>query len=593
MSNQARIAVHHAQRRMAGLLHGTVALLCAAFTLASGCSQAPAEVTIRVVDAESGQPVPGRLEVLDAQQRPHFASDALPVTRECVLSPLPDWLAGLRTKVGIFNPYTGTEQFYADGSATLSLPPGQYRVRAAKGLEWRRAEQTFEVKAGKAQELTIALERWTDPASEGWYGADDHLHITRMHPDDNRRIGRWMRAEGLHIANLLEMGTAAQLSVTPQYAYGEAGAYRDGPLLLLTGAEHPRTHLLGHTITLGAEKRVDRREEYVLYGAAFAEGHEHGGASGFAHYGIGHAHDGLAVVAPTGLVRFVEVLQFQVAIYDVWYQLLNLGFRIAPSAGTDFPCGPPTLPGRERFYSRIDGEVTRTSFVEAVRAGRTFVTNGPMVDFRVNGVGPGSEVELEAPGTVSVHGQLRYDPAQDEIDAVELVVNGEVVAMVDKPTGTGRFELRHELSVDRSLWVALRSTGTKIADDGPFRPAAPQWLLDAIAQYVDGAGGPEMMEKVNPMTKRASAAHSAAVYVRVAGTASGPLDAALPAQWLARLAELEDRLSDDRIAEIPILDWIPYSDGVSEEHIRRNRPALLKAIARARAYYESIGEGGH
>ena len=32
-------------------------------------------------------------------------------------------------------------------------------------------------------------------------------------------------------------------------------------------------------------------------------------------------------------------------------------------------------------------------------------------------------------------------------------------------------------------------------------------------------------------------------------------------------------------------DWAPYSDGVSAEHLRRNRPALLRAIEEARARY--------
>lgn len=266
--------------------------------------------------------------------------------------------------------------------------------------------------AGEPQEITFALERWADPASEGWYGVDDHLHITRRHPDDNHRIARWMRAEGLHIANLLEMGTAAQVSVTPQYAYGDPGAYRDGPLLLLAGEEHPRTHLLGHTIMLGTEQRVDRRDEYIVYQSTFAEGSRLGGVSGFAHFGMGPAQDGLAITAPTGLVRFVEVLQFEYPHYDVWYQLLNLGFRIAPSAGTDFPCGPPSLPGRERFYAQISGEVNRESFVAAVRAGRTFVTNGPLLELSVNGAGPGAAITLDAPGTVPVRGRVRFDPQE-------------------------------------------------------------------------------------------------------------------------------------------------------------------------------------
>ncbi len=576
---------------LAGLLRRW-GLLVLTVLAAGGCSRSEVSVAIHVIDVGSGELTPSRLEVMDSEQHPHFAHNSIPLTFECLLSPLPEWLAPLRTEPSIFNPYTGTRQFYADGTAELTLPPGSYRLRVAKGLEWRRIERTFEVRAGDRQEITVELERWADPPADGWYGVDDHLHITRMHPDENHRIARWMRAEGLNIANLLEMGTAAQISVTLQYAYGDAGAYRDGPLLLLTGEEHPRTHFLGHTITLGTEERVDRRDEYIVYESTFAEGARRGGVSGFAHFGMRHAQDGLAIAAPTGLVRFVEVLQFEFPHYDVWYQLLNLGFRIAPSAGTDFPCGPPSLPGRERFYAQITGEVNRRSFVEAVRAGRTFVTNGPLIELLVDGVGPGGDVALEAPGIVSVRGRVRFDPGQDRVDAVELVVNGEVVQIATQAVAPGVFEVQRELSVDHSAWVALRSTGSKPADDGPMLPPVPEWVMQTVEAYGAGAGGPQLVEFRNTMRERPSAAHSGAVYVNVADTTVGSGDGTLPAAWLARLSELEARLGDDRIAEIPILDWIPYSDGVSEEHLRRNRPALLEAIARARVYYESLAQEG-
>ena len=561
------------------LVVGLVASLAAL-----ACAPEPARVVIHVVDAATGEPIAARLELTDAEGTAYVADDAIPVTLECVLSPLPAWLAPLQTDRAIFNPYTGTTQFYVDGAGHLSLPAGSYRLRAAKGLEWRRAEQSLEVDGSGEEQVTIALERWADPARDGWYGADDHLHITRMHPDENRRIARWLRGEGLHVANLLEMGTATQISVTPQYAYGDRGAYRDGLLLLLTGEEHPRTHFLGHTITLGTGRRVDRRERYIDYEATFAEGRRLGGVSGFAHHGIGAARDGLAINAPTGLVRFVEVLQFQFPYYDVWYELLNLGVRIAPSAGTDFPCGPPTLPGRERFYAQIEGPVERRSFVEAVRAGRTFVTNGPLVELSVGGVGPGGELRLEASGTVAVRGQVRFDPAQDRIDRVELIVNGQVAHSVSQASTPGLIDLAFELPVQRSAWVALRSWGVKPADDGPLPRMPPEWLLDAGRQVASGAGGREMFDFYATMTERQSAAHSAAIWIHVEGQGVRTPEA-LTAAWLARLAELEARLEDDRIAEIPILDWIPYSDGVSESHLRRNRPALLEAIARARAYY--------
>ncbi len=560
------------------------ALVSLCWVLAAASAQAETEVVLHVVD-EAGVETPARVELLDAEGRAHFAPDALPVHRECVLAPLPEWLAPLQQSRHIYNPYTGTDQFYIDGTAHLSLAPGSYRLRAFRGPEYRRTEQTLEVAAGGRQEVSVKLERWADPAAKGWYGVDDHLHITRSRRDQNAWIASWMRAEGLHVANLLEMGTAAQFSVTPQYAYGDDGAYRDGTVLLLAGQEHPRTHFLGHTITLGTTQRVDKRDTYIVYESTFGEGERKGGVSGFAHHGIGNARSGLAISAPTGRVRFMEVLQFQFPYYDVWYQMLNLGVRIAPSAGTDYPCGPASMPGRERFYVRVDGPLDRESFVAAVRAGRTFTSNGPLIELTVNGAQPGDDVSLEEPGRVSVNGRVHFDPEQDRIDLLELVMNGAVVHTESVPSGPGEIRLSAEIPVERSAWFALRSSGVKLGEHGPMPDPIPQWLLEAGRNVAAGAGGIEIIDYFNNMKERASAAHTAAIYVGVAGATPAATGSDLPRAWLARLAELEDRLSGDRIAEIPIWDWIPYSDGVSEEHLRHNRDALLEAIAQARLFY--------
>jgi hypothetical protein len=76
--------------------------------------------------------------------------------------------------------------------------------------------------------------------------------------------------------------------------------------------------------------------------------------------------------------------------------------------------------------------------------------------------------------------------------------------------------------------------------------------------------------------------------VTLPGSVPSPRAQELARAALARLAALEARLSDEQIEEQTLWDWLPYSDGVSLEHLRRNRPALLAAIAEARARYEAL-----
>lgn len=117
------------------------------------------------------------------------------------------------------------------------------------------------------------------------------------------------------------------------------------------------------------------------------------------------SHFGLALVAPHDLMDFIEVLTFNRAIYDARYEMLNLGFRVTPTAGTDYPCGP-SLPGRERFYTHTGATLDFDSWLRSVNQGHVFVTNGPMIEFDVNGQLMGGEISLDGPDSVFVEARL-------------------------------------------------------------------------------------------------------------------------------------------------------------------------------------------
>lgn len=531
-----------------------------------------------------GATTPARVELLDAAGQASIPDDALPVVLECLQTPPPEWLRPLITSREVANPYTGTTQFYVAGHTALDLPSGTYQLRIFKGNEYRVAEREVRVDAGGERSLDVALERWTDPAADGWYGSDDHIHLSRYRAADNPWLAAWMRAEGLRVANLLQMGTAEQFAVNPQYAFGDAGVYRSDGARLFAGQEHPRTHFLGHTITLGAREAIDLRDNYIVYSGFWRESQRLGGVSGFAHLGQGPAQDGLAISAPSGGVHFIEVLQWDFPRYLVWYELLNLGFRIAPSAGTDFPC-IPSLPGRERVYVQVDGALSRVAYVDGLRRGRTFVTNGPVLSLRVDGAGIGDELLLEAPRSVRAVGSVHFDPERDDVRSLELVLGGVVVASAQRPDAPGHLTLTADVPIEHSSWLALRADGIKL-DELPFVPVEPPEWVGRIASGFSFEGQTEFLSRLQ---HRPAAAHTGAVYVEVPGSIA-PGRAELAGEWVARLDALEARLADAHIAEIPIWDWMPYSDGVSEAHLRRNRPALLDDIERARAHFRGLAE---
>lgn len=77
------------------------------------------------------------------------------------------------------------------------------------------------------------------------------LHISRPLKELNPLLSKWMQAEDINVANLLQLGSWNRFFASPQYEHGQEGVHREGDYLLASGQENPRTHFLGHAIILG------------------------------------------------------------------------------------------------------------------------------------------------------------------------------------------------------------------------------------------------------------------------------------------------------------------------------------------------------
>jgi len=92
----------------------------------------------------------------------------------------------------------------------------------------------------------------------------------------------------------------------------------------------------------------------------------------------------------------------------------------------------------------------------AIRAGNTFVSYGPLLDFLVEGKPPGSRIAAgRTGGTLAV--EWRAASVTVPMSRVELVVNGEVreSRAIDPREEIGRWSVK----VDRSSWLALLVRG--------------------------------------------------------------------------------------------------------------------------------------
>ena len=111
----------------------------------------------------------------------------------------------------------------------------------------------------------------------------------------------------------------------------------------------------------------------------------------------------------------------------LWYRLLNCGFRLPASAGTDCFLNriQSGLPGSDRAYVKINNGFSYAEWIRNLKAGRSFVAGGPSLEFTVDGKFLEENVQVSAPGSVAVRASATW---RSPLDRVELVYNGAIVA---------------------------------------------------------------------------------------------------------------------------------------------------------------------
>jgi TolB protein len=441
----------------------------------------------------------------------------------------------------LYRLHDGMLDFSADHEAELTVPAGRYHVHVSRGPEFRLAHPDVNVAAGRTTRLKVEMERWTDPPARGWYSGENHIHANYGYgqwyctPDEMRRM---VEAEGLNVANFVVANSDTDGIFDREFFRGRPDA-ASGPRNILYWNQEFRATLWGHMTLVNLKKLV----EPIMTGFADTTNpwdtptnsdiadhtHLQGGHVNYTHpaqnpadpYGTAYSAKSLPVDVALGKIDSIDINQQYEATVPLWHRLLNCGFRIPASGGTDCFLNrvQSGLPGASRVYVRIDGEFSYDAWIKNLKAGRTFVTNGPMLEFEAGGT-----VRLDGPGDIPVRAAATSLTA---IERFEIVANGEVV-------GNGA--------------VAADKLSSRI--DQPVRFTKSGWL--GVRVY---AGGRQQ-------------AHSGAVYVEVAGKPAGSKsDADYFLSWIDRLeAQLKNR---DRVPADALKKHVEEQLNAAREVYRR------------------------
>ena len=394
--------------------------------------------------------------------------------------------------------------FYCDAEADLTLPAGEYRLRAFRGPEYRAAHKTFIVGAGQMQTLTIDLERWTNGAECGWYSGENHIHA-------NYGYGQWYNSpstmreqcagEDLRVCNFMVANSDTDGVFDREFFRGRPDPLSSSEVILYWNQEFRSTHW-GHMTLVNLSQLVEpiftgfkdttnpwdaptnsdiADRTHLQHGLV---NYTHGAQNPADPYLGAYTGKSIPVDVALGKIDTIDLNASYAGTVPLWYRLLNCGFRLPPSAGTDCFLNRirSQLPGASRVYVEIDGDFSYAAWIDGLRQGHSFVTNGPMLEVAVQGQGPGGTVRLAAPRDIKIDAKAS---SQFAMDKVEVVFNGSVVARGTLSDDKLKCALETQIRIPRSGWLSLRA-------QGPAHPDHSGGLLEAHSSpvYVEVAGKP-------------------------------------------------------------------------------------------------------
>lgn len=464
-------------------------------------------VRTTVVDDRTGEPIPCRI---------HFRSPGgIPFQPHGHHSHIFSDLAPWNVDVGGDLQLGHATYAYIDGRCEGWLPRGDVVVDVARGFEYEPVRDVVRIEPGQ-RELSLRLTRSVDMAAEGYYSGDTHVHFL-----STRGAHLEAAAEGLNVVNLL-MAQWGHLFTSMEEFSGEPSVEHRGETIVYTGQEN-RQHSLGHLGLLGLTRPVmpwssDGPDEAELGGnlettlSHWADAcHEQGGTVVLSHFPYPYT-EGPALIL-TGRADAAEWLLQDPLGHRELYRYLNLGYRLPLVGGTD-KMSSDTAVGLCRTYVRIPGNepFTYESWCRNLKAGRTFMTTGPLLELQVEGHRPGDDVKLpDAGGTIEVFGRVR---SIFPVDSLEIVMNGEVVARTGSGSGDGSLSIREQIAVDRHSWIAARCGGPAYFDG---RRHVDSWERPIFAHtspvYV-AVGGPWEMFDPDQASVPLELLHGGVRYIR-------------------------------------------------------------------------------
>ncbi len=362
------------------------------------------------------------------------------------------------------------EHFSIARTFTIELPPGPYTLTAEKGPEYQPFTTRFTLAESQTHTIEPILPHRIPMNRRGWYSADLHNHrkledmplilltedlnfaptltdwIWEGRPNSTppANLAPIQRIDATHFFTTIDkeierlmhgpgaidlIGLKATIPFEGDWLYPpnshfaalahKQGAYVDAEKIMWRDV--PALAALGHIDFAGVVHNHFNRHAVLL-------------------------ETGRWGMAPKDKPEYRTPEGMALWTLDIYYRLLNCGFHLPVSAGSASGVMPSPI-GYNRVYAHLDKPFTVPAFLAAMKQGRSFATNGPMLFLTLDGKHPGDTIALATGRKLA--GRIDVETT-GTLDRIELIHNGRIV-------NTSNHSFSFEFAADTPGWIAARA----------------------------------------------------------------------------------------------------------------------------------------
>ncbi|MDE2756057.1 MAG: CehA/McbA family metallohydrolase [Acidobacteriota bacterium] len=347
--------------------------------------------------------------------------------------------------------------YVLSGTSEVRLPKKPLRLEAFAGLETEMATLEVDLSRRNRASLTLSLNSFSHMKEKKWFGGNTHLHLFRLKPKEADRylstIPAADRLDVLFTSYLIRPSEDADY-ITNRYPIGDLTRFHSTGVLVNQGEEHrhnltPWSGGYGHVMLLNIRKLIQpvsigpgitgSGTDGIPLQEGIDEAHRQGGTAIWCHNDLGLERVVNFVLGKVDAQNIFDGLSLEdyPQFENTFYHYLNAGLRVPFSTGTDW-----FLFDLARAYTRVAESLGIASWLDALKQGRSFITNGPLFHFRVEDRSIGDTVSLKSPGKVGIEGRVS---GRVDFGHLELIHNGQVVDRIQSQATGKHFwaELTH------------------------------------------------------------------------------------------------------------------------------------------------------